>query len=43
MWHAAGDVVLVTALVFFALAWRHPVKATIYTLIFANGKALAIY
>jgi len=42
MWHAAGDVVLVTALFFFALAWRHPCEATIDTLILIN-KALAIY
>jgi len=42
MWHAAGDVVLVTALFFFALAWRHPCEATIDTLILIN-KALAIH
>ncbi len=43
IWHAAGDVVLVTALFLFALDLRHPFKTTIYTLTFVNGKALAIY
>ena len=42
MWDAAWDVVLVTASFLFALAGRHPAKATIYTLILAYDKALAI-
>ncbi len=42
MWHAAGDVVLVTALFSFALHLRHCFKATIYTLILIY-EALAIY
>jgi len=42
IWNAAWDVVLVTASFLFALAWRHPVKATIYTLILADDHALAI-
>ncbi len=42
IWYAAGNVILVTALFFFALDLRHSFKATIYTLILVN-KTLAIY